>query len=102
MVRREVGQRGGQTAHMVFVGVGAEDVFQLLHTLALQVGDDETAVVHIAAVVEHVLPVALHQHAEGLAHVNEVHLKGCFHRVRRGCGRRRVRDDIRTAARRYG
>ena len=61
---------------MVFVSMGAEDILQLLDTLTLQVGDDQTAVVHIAAVIEHELSVALHQDAEGLPHIDEVHLEG--------------------------
>ena len=35
VVGREVSQCRGQTAHMVLVGVGAEDVFQPLHALSL-------------------------------------------------------------------
>ena len=61
---------------MVFVGVGAEYILQLLHSLLLQVGYHQTAVVHIAAIVEHELSVTLYQHAQRLPYVNEVHLKG--------------------------
>ena len=100
--RRELCHYGGKAAHMVLVGVGAEHILQLLHPLLLQVGYHQTAVIHVAPVVEHVLTVALNQHAQRLAHVNEVHLKGGFHGVHCRSGRRRVRDDIRTAARRYG
>ena len=102
MVGREIGQRSGQTAHMVFVGVGAEDILQLLDPLALQVGDHQTAVVHIAAVIEHELSVALHQHAQRLPHVDEVHLEGGVLPVgRRRSGLRscRVRHDVTAASR---
>ena len=75
MVCREIGQRSGQAAHMILVGVGAEHILQLLHTEILQVGDDIAAIVHIAAVVEHILAVTFHQHAQGLPHIQEVHLK---------------------------
>ena len=84
---------------MVLVGVGAEDVFQLLDALTLQVGDDQTAVVHIAAVIEHELSVALHQDAEGLSHIDEVHLEGGVLSVGRdGLGGGRVRDEVGAAA----
>ena len=99
VVGREVGQRSGQTSHMVLVGVGAEDVFQLLDPLTLQVGDDQTAVVHIAAVIEHELSVALHQDTEGLPHIDEVHLEGGVLSVGRdGLGGGRVRDEVGAAA----
>ena len=74
--RRELCHYGGKPAHMVLVGVRAEHILQLLHPLLLQVGDHQTAVVHIAAVVEHELSVTLHQYAQRLPYVNEVHLKG--------------------------
>ena len=61
---------------MVLVSMGAEHILQLLHPLLLQVGYHQTAVVYVAAVVEHELSVALHQHAQRLPYVNEVHLKG--------------------------
>ena len=61
---------------MVLVGVGAEHILQLLHPLLLQLGYHQTAVVHIAAVVEHELSVTLYQHAQCLPYINEVHLKG--------------------------
>ena len=99
MVGREVGQRSGQTAHMILVGVGAEDVLQFLHALILQVADHHAAIVHIAAVVKHVLPVALHQNAQRLSHIEEVHLEAVVGRgaVGLGCAGR-VRDDIGAAA----
>ena len=84
---------------MVFVSMGAEDVFQLLDPLTLQVGDHQTAVVHIAAVIEHELSVALHQHAQCLPHVDEVHLKRGIDGVHGGGRRRRVGDDVGAAAR---
>ena len=87
---------------MVFVSMGAEDILQLLDTLTLQVGDYQTAVVHIAAVVEHELSVALHQHAQRLPHVDEVHLEGGVLPVgRRRSGLRscRVRHDVTAASR---
>ena len=102
MAGREIGQRSGQTAHMVFVSMGAEDILQLLDPLTLQVGDHQTAVVHIAAVVEHELSVALHQHAQRLPHVDEVHLEGGVLPVgRRRFGLRscRVRHDAAAASR---
>ena len=95
MIRREAGQRRSQTAHVVFMGMGAEYVFQLLHPLTLQVGHHQTAVVHIAAVVEHELSVALHQHAERLPHIDEVHLQRSIHRC---SGRGRVRHHIGASA----
>ena len=61
---------------MVLVGVGAEHILQLLHPLLLQVGSHQTAVVYVAAVVEHELSVTLYQHAQRLPYINEVHLKG--------------------------
>lgn len=61
---------------MVLVGVGAEHILQLLHPLLLQVGNHQTAVVHIAAIVEHELSVTLYQYAQRLPYINEVHLKG--------------------------
>ena len=87
---------------MVFVSMGAEDILQLLDTLTLQVGDYQTAVVHIAAVVEHELSVTLHQHAQRLPHVDEVHLEGGVLPVgRRRSGLRscRVRHDVAAASR---
>ena len=69
------GQRSGQAAHMILVGVGAEHILQLLHAEILQVRDNIAAVVHVAAVVEHILAVTFHQHAQGLPHIQEVHLK---------------------------
>ena len=60
---------------MVLVGVGAEDILQLLDALPLQVGHHIAAVIHIAAIVEHVLAVAFHQNAQRLPHIEEVHLK---------------------------
>ena len=75
MVCREIGQRSGQAAHMILVGVGAEHILQLLHAEILQVRDDIAAIVHVAAVVEHILAVTFHQHAQGLPHIQEVHLK---------------------------
>ena len=75
MVCREIGQRSGQAAYMILVGVGAEHILQLLHTEILQVRDDIAAIVHIAAVVEHILAVTFHQHAQGLPHIQEVHLE---------------------------
>ena len=75
MVCREIGQRSGQAAHMILVGVGAEHILQLLHTEILQVRDDIAAIVHVAAVVEHILAVTFHQHAQGLPHIQEVHLE---------------------------
>ena len=74
--RRELCHYGGKSAYMVLVGVRAEHILQLLHPLLLQVGDHQTAVVHVAAVVEHELSVTLHQYAQRLPYVNEVHLKG--------------------------
>ena len=73
---RELCHHGGKPAHMVLVSMGAEHILQLLHPLLLQVGDHQTAVVHVAAVVEHELSVTLYQHAQRLPYVNEVHLKG--------------------------
>ena len=100
MVGREIGQRSGQTAYMVFVSMGAEDILQLLDTLALQVGDYQTAVVHIAAVIEHELSVALHQHAQRLPYVDEVHLEGGVLPVGRdGLRGGRVRHDVTAASR---
>ena len=87
---------------MVFVSMGAEDILQLLDPLTLQVGDYQTAVVHIAAVVEHELSVALHQHAQRLPYVDEVHLEGGVLPVgRRRSGLRscRVRHDVAAASR---
>ena len=101
MVRREVGQRSGQTAHMVLMGMGTEHILQLFHALILQVGDDHAAVVHVAAIVEHILPVALHQHAEGLTYIEEVHLEAVARKVagvlRLADGR--VREDVCAPAR---
>ncbi len=74
--RRELCHYGGKPAHMVLVGVGAEHILQLLHPLLLQVGYHQTAVVHVAAIVEHELSVTLYQYAQRLPYVNEVHLKG--------------------------
>ena len=74
--RRELCHYGGKPAHMILVGVRAEHILQLLHPLLLQVGDHQTAVVHIAAVVEHELSVTLYQYAQRLPYINEVHLKG--------------------------
>ena len=74
--RRELCHYGGKTAHMVLVGVGAEHILQLLHPLLLQVGYHQTAVVHVAAIVEHELSVALYQYAQRLPYINKVHLKG--------------------------
>ena len=79
MVRREVGQRCRQTAHMVLVSMGAEHIFQLFHALALQIGHHKAAVVHIAAVVQHELPVAFHQHAQRLPHIDEMHFQRGIH-----------------------
>lgn len=75
MIGREVGQRSRQAAYMVLVGVGAEYILQLFHPLLLQVGHHQAAVVHVAAVVQHELAVTFHQHAQGLPHIQEVHLK---------------------------
>ena len=61
---------------MILVGVRAEHILQLLHPLLLQVGYHQTAVVHVAAVVEHELSVTLYQYAQRLPYINEVHLKG--------------------------
>ena len=76
MPRRELCHYGGKPAYMVLVSVGAEHILQLLHPLLLQVGYHQTAVVHIAAIVEHELSITLHQYAQRLSYVNEVHLKG--------------------------
>ena len=85
---------------MVFVSMGAEDILQLLDPLTLQVGDHQTAVIHIAAVVEHELSVALHQHAQRLPHVDEVHLEGGVLPVGRdGLRGGRVRHDAAAASR---
>ena len=73
---RELCHHGGKPAHMVLVSMGAEHILQLLHPLLLQVGDYQTAVVYVAAVVEHELSVTLHQYAQRLPYINEVHLKG--------------------------
>ena len=84
---------------MILVVVGAEDVLQFLHALILQVADHHAAIVHIAAVVKHVLPVALHQNAQRLSHIEEVHLEAVVGRVAVGLGcAGRVRDDIGAAA----
>ena len=100
MVRREVGQCGSQAAYMILVGVGAEHIFQLFHPLTLQVRDDETAVVHIAAVVEHELSVAFHQHTQCLTHIDEMHLQGCVHCIHSRRSRSgRVRHYIGASAR---
>jgi len=74
--RRELCHYGGKPAHMILVGVRAEHILQLLHPLLLQVGYHQTAVVHVAAIVEHELSVTLYQHAQRLPYINEVHLKG--------------------------
>ena len=60
---------------VVLVGVAAKDVLQPGDAFILQVGDDQTAVLDVAAVVEHTLPVAGHQDAQGLSHVDEVDRK---------------------------
>ena len=99
MVRREEGQRSGQPAHMVFMRVGAEDVLQLFHALLLQIADHHAAVVHVAAVVQHVLAIALHQDAERLPHVEKVHPEAVSGLHPAGC---RVRDHIGAAARKDG
>ena len=100
MVRREVGQCGSQAAYMILVRVGAEHIFQLFHPLTLQVRDDETAVVHIAAVVKHELSVTFHQHAQRLTHIDEMHLQGCVHRIHSRRSRSgRVRHYIGASAR---
>ena len=74
--RRELCHYGGKPAYMVLVSVGAEHILQMLNPLLLQVGDHQTAVVYVAAVVEHELSVTLHQYAQRLPYINEVHLKG--------------------------
>ena len=99
-VRREVGQCGSQAAYMILMRVGAEHIFQLFHPLTLQVRDDETAVVHIAAVVEHELSVAFHQHTQRLTHIDKMHLQGCVHRIHSRRSRSgRVRHYIGASAR---
>ena len=100
--RREFCHYGGKPAYMVLVGVRAEHILQLLHPLLLQVGYHQTAVIHVAAVVEHELSVALHQHAQRLPHIDEVHLEGGVLPVgRRRFGLRscRVRHDVAAASR---
>ena len=84
---------------MILVRVGAEHIFQLFHPLTLQVRDDETAVVHIAAVVEHELSVAFHQHTQRLTDVDKMHLQRCVHRIHRRSGGGWVRHHVGTSAR---
>ena len=98
MSRRELCHYGGKPAHMILVGVGAEHILQLLHPLLLQVGYHQTAIVHIAAIVEHELAVTFHQHAQRLPHVDEVHLERGIHA---GCRRGRVGHHVGTAARHH-
>ena len=90
--RRERGHHRRQAAHMVLVGVAAKDVFQPGDALALQVGDHQAAVLHVAAVIQHTLPVAGDEDAEGLPHVDKVHRKaaavGRLDRLGRTCGGR--------------
>ena len=98
--RRELCHYGGKPAYMVLVGVGAEHILQLLHPLLLQVGDHQTAVIHVAAVVEHELSVAFHQHTQRLTHIDEMHLQGCVHRIHSRRSRSgRVRHYIGASAR---
>ena len=61
---------------MILVGVGADHGFQTLHALLLQIGDDELAVIHIAAVDEHIFPAAFQQRAVRLTHVYEMNRQG--------------------------
>ena len=61
---------------MVLMGMGADDGVQLFHTLVLQVGDYQIAVVHIAAVDDHVFTAAFHKRAVRLAHIDEVDGQG--------------------------
>ena len=65
-------QHGGQAAHMILVGVGADDGFQLLHALLLQKRHHQLAVVPVAAVNEHKLSVAFQKGAVRLAHIDEL------------------------------
>ena len=82
--RREGGHHRRQAPHMVLVGVAAKDVLQPGDPLILQVGDHQTAVLHVAAVVQHALAVAGDQDAQRLAHVDEIHRKAAA--VGRLCG----------------
>ena len=65
-------QGGGQAAHMVFVGVAAHHCRQLLYPLLLQVADQQRAVLHIAAVDEHIVSVTRQQCAVCLTHIQEM------------------------------
>ena len=65
-------QGAGEAAHMVLVGVGTHHIVQVLHPQVLQVGDEQAAVLRIAAVNEHRLPAAQQQGGVGLSHVDEM------------------------------
>ena len=66
------GQYAGQTTHMIFVGMGSDDGFQLCNALLFQIADYKRTVGHIAAIYEYVLPATLQKGTIRLAYVDKV------------------------------
>ena len=68
---------------MILVGVGIHHILQGLHTLRLEIRDNQLGISHIAAVNEHGLPFAVDENAVSLSYVDIVNLQAL-------CGELRV------------